>query len=419
MRICKAAIVAISLAVPAAASADTGGEAGIDPIMETYAGIAQAMYEDSAAGARTLGEAVDTLIAEPTERTLAAARQAWKAARVPYQQSEGFRYGNPIVDDWEGRVNAWPLDEGFIDYVAPAYGERAEENPLYRLNIIASDTLRIGPRLIDASTISKELLAGDLHEAFNVEANVATGYHAIEFLLWGQDLNGTGPGAGARPATDFDPRNCTGGHCARRVAYLQAATELLIADLDEMAANWRPDGPARAMLAAREPAARLGTILTGLSLLSYGELAGERLRLGLVLHDPEEEHDCFSDNTHNSHYYNQVGMTAIYRASYRRTDGSAVEGPSLSAYASERAPAEAAALEAAMDAAYDALRTLKETADSGEMAYDQMIGADNPEGNRMVQAAVDALVAQATAIWALAAALELPIQIEGSEILEN
>src|SRR3546814_14254455 len=83
---------------------------------------------------------------------------------------------------------------------------------------------------VDASDITKELLADVLHEAEAVEANVATGYHAIEFLLWGQDLNGTGPGAGNRPASNFSTADCTGGSCERRGEYLKVATELLIDD---------------------------------------------------------------------------------------------------------------------------------------------------------------------------------------------
>ena len=123
---------------------------------------------------------------------------------MPYQQTEGYRFGNAIVDDWEGKVNAWPLDEGLIDYVdAELYGEESEENPLYTANVIANPELRIGADVVDAKAITPELLAGTLQEAQGVESNVATGYHAIEFLLWGQDLNGTGPGSGERPATDY------------------------------------------------------------------------------------------------------------------------------------------------------------------------------------------------------------------------
>src|SRR3546814_9527831 len=74
-----------------------------------------------------------------------------------------------------------------------------------------------------------------------------------------------------------------------------------------MVGNGRADGQAR-LAVQEDPKADLAAMLTGLGSLSYGELAGERIKLGLMLHDPEEEHDCFSDNTHNSHFYNQVGM---------------------------------------------------------------------------------------------------------------
>ena len=113
-------------------------------------------------------------------------------------QTEAFRFGNKIVDDWEGKVNAWPLDEGLIDYVDESYGTASDSNPLFAANVIANKSLTVGGRKVDASKITKELLAETLQEAERIEANVATGYHAIEFLLWGQDLNGTGPGR--RPA---------------------------------------------------------------------------------------------------------------------------------------------------------------------------------------------------------------------------
>ena len=156
---------------------------------------------------------------------------------------------------------------------------------------------------VDASAITPAFLQDTLQEAEGNEANVATGYHAIEFLLWGQDLNGTGPGAGARPATDFDTANCTGGNCDRRGQYLAAASDLLVSDLEEMVAAWSEGGAARTELATLGVPA----ILTGMGSLSFGEVAGERMKLGLLLHDPEEEHDCFSDNTHISHLYDAVG----------------------------------------------------------------------------------------------------------------
>ncbi|MEC9472430.1 MAG: imelysin family protein [Pseudomonadota bacterium] len=388
-------------------------------VLSTYGDIAQAKYADSLATAKTLKTAIDKLVAEPTEANLEAARTAWKEARDPYQQTEAYRFGNAIVDDWEGKVNAWPLDEGLIDYVDASYGDESEENDLYVANVIANPTLKVGGETIDATEITPTLLAESLQEAGEVETNVATGYQAIEFLLWGQDLNGTEAGAGNRPATDFDPANCTGGNCERRIQYLQAATDLLISDLEEMANAWAPDGAAREELAGKGEAGGLATILTGMGSLSYGELAGERIKLGLMLHDPEEEHDCFSDNTHMSHYNDVVGIRNVYFGSYKSPVGNDVSGASLADLVAEKDPALAEEMKTKLDATLAAFEAMKARAEGGE-AYDQMIGEGNDEGNAVVQAAVDALVDQTASIERVVKVLELDdIAFEGSDSLDN
>ena len=388
-------------------------------VLSHYADLAHAVYEDSLIAARDLQGAVNQFTADPTEANLANARDAWRAARVPYQQSEVYRFGNAIVDDWEGKVNAWPLDEGLIDYVAASYGAESEENPGYRANIVASPSFTFSGEMIDAGSITKTLLADTLHELGGVEANVATGYHAVEFLLWGQDLNGTGAGAGARPASDFDPANCSWGSCERRAAYLQTATDLLIDDLEWMTAQWAPGGEAREGLVGGNTARGLATILTGMGSLSYGELAGERMQLGLLLHDPEEEHDCFSDNTHASHYYDALGIRNIYLGKYARIDGSVVDGPSVSDLVAASSPDADAALRARLDATMAAMGEIVSAADGGE-AYDQQIGEGNPAGNARVQAAIDALTAQTSAIEGAVAALNLAaIDFEGSDSLDD
>ncbi len=153
-------------------------------VLDTYADIAQAGYEDSAITAKRLQAAVDALIANPSAQTLQLTREAWLQARAPYQQTEVFRFGNVIVDAWEGKVNAWPLDEGLIDYVDVGYyGGPTDENPLAVLNIIANPSFEINGQVVDATSITPDLLADTLHEADGNEANVATGYHAVEFLL--------------------------------------------------------------------------------------------------------------------------------------------------------------------------------------------------------------------------------------------
>ena len=388
-------------------------------VLEHYTVLAHAVYEDSLLSARDLLQAVNQLIAKPTEKNLNHARMAWKAARVPYMQSEVYRFGNALVDNWEGKVNAWPLDEGLIDYVASSYGGESEENPAYRANVIAHTSFTLSGNMIDARDITRELLADTLHELGGVEANVATGYHAIEFLLWGQDLNGTGPGSGKRPASDFDPENCSWKNCVRRAAYLKTATDLLVEDLAWMVAQWTPGGKARKDLLHGSVEAGLSAIITGMGSLSYGELAGERMQLGLLLHDPEEEHDCFSDNTHYSHYFDALGIQNIYLGKYRRIDGTMVTGPSLSDLVAAASAEVDKNLRDQLDATMSAMYTLVKHAEAGE-AYDQMIGPNNDSGNSLVQAAIDTLTAQTRGIEKVVTTLQLAsIDFEGSDSLDS
>ena len=405
---------AVILATAGATQAQTAAE-----VLDAYADIAQAKYEDSLIAARALEAAVSALIAAPSAETLQAARAAWIRARVPYQQTEVYRFGNPIVDDWEGRVNAWPLDEGLIDYVDGAYGGPTDENQLAALNVIANPSFTLSGTAIDAAQITPAFLQDTLHEADGIEANVATGYHAIEFLLWGQDLNGHGDGAGDRPWTDFAQGDaCTGGNCDRRAEYLAAATQLLVSDLDWMAAQWAEGDAARAAVTADE-AAGLSAILTGMGSLSYGEQAGERMRLGLMLNDPEEEHDCFSDNTHNSHYYDGLGIRNVYLGEYVRIDGSLVSGPSLSDLVAADDPELDAEMRTRLMETMMALGAIKTAAEAG-FAYDEMLERGNAAGERLIMGGVDALIAQTRSIERVVAALGLGgVAFEGSDSLDN
>lgn len=389
---------------------------GAKDVLKTYADIAQAGYEDSLETAKTMQLAINEFLSEPTEPNLRAARAAWIAARIPYMQTEAYRFGNAIVDDWEGKVNAWPLDEGLIDYVAEVYGAESPENELYVANVIKNVSLTMGGKKIDTSKFTKELLADELQEAGGVEANVATGYHAVEFLLWGQDLNGTDAGAGNRPATDFDAKNCSNGNCARRAEYLSTVTDLLVDDLAWMAEQWAAGGDARKGVGDGEEG--LTTIMTGLGSLSYGELAGERIKLGLMIHDPEEEHDCFSDNTHASHFFDALGIRNVYLGRYRRADGSFVGGASVSDLVKAKDPKVDAEVRAKLDATMDAMNALYLRALTTE-SYDQMIGEGNEEGNKVVQDVVDALLGQTKAIERAVATLDLKsIEFEGSDSLD-
>jgi putative iron-regulated protein len=398
-------------AAPAASSAAVAVTRQIDEVaskavVNHYADLALAVFSDAASTGKMLQTAVDALLAKPNVETLQAAREAWRAARAPYMQSEVFRFGNAVVDDWEGQMNAWPLDEGLIDYVAKDY-QHALGNPGSSANIIANSEIQVGEDTLDASTITPELLAS-LNELGGSEANVATGYHAIEFLLWGQDLNGTNPGAGERPASDYVlGEGATGGHNDRRRAFLKAATDLLVSDLDAMVAQWQGGNADnyRATLEAESAENGLRKMLFGMGSLSLGELAGERMKVALEANSTEDEHDCFSDNTHNSHFYNGKGIRNVYLGEYTKVDGTTLTGPSLSSLVAEADVAVDDALKADLAASEAKLQVLVDSAEKNNQHFDQLIAADNSEGQQIVRDAIAALVKQTGSIEQAAAKL--------------
>lgn len=393
--------------VPVASS--TNGDAAAKAVINHYADIALATFSDSLSEALKLQAAVDAFVKNPDTAHLQAARAAWIAARIPYMQTEAFRFGNKVVDDWEGQVNAWPLDEGLIDYVAADY-QHALGNPGATANIVANTTLTVGEQKLDFTQITPELLAS-LNELGGSEANVATGYHAIEFLLWGQDLNGTNAGAGNRPASDYAiGKDCTGGHCERRAEYLTTVTALLVSDLQNMVAEWQPNAENsgkenyRTQLQKEPVAQGLRTIVVGLGSLSLGELAGQRMQVALEANSTEDEHDCFSDNTHASHFYDGKGISNIYLGEYVRTDGSVVRGPSLSSLVAAKNPAADTEVKNKLVSTEKQLQALVDSANNGQH-FDQMIAAGNTAGNALVKNSIDALTAQTTAIETAAAVL--------------
>lgn len=396
-------------------AADVNAPAPTTPaIIDNYIAIAQATYADALSAGRQLNEAVKALLDNPSAASLNAAREAWRKARIPYVQSEAFRFGNSVVDEWEPRVNSWPLDEGLIDYVADSYGVESDNNFFYTANIIANPLVDIGGISVDAESITPELLAETLHAIDGVDANVATGYHAIEFLLWGQDLHGTAPGAGERAYTDYDVANCTNGNCDRRRAYLQSATQLLVGDLEEMAQSWQDGGAAYNALREKGPEGGLATMLTGMASLAYGELAGERIRLGLLLHDPEEEQDCFSDNTLWSHFYDVRSIHNVYRGQYQRTDGTVIRGASLEALMRVKAADVHADMSAKVETTEAAMQAML---DSGS-PYDVLIAPGNATGETLITNAVTALMDETRSIERIISALGLQdVSIEGSDSL--
>lgn len=352
------------------------------PVIEHHATMARAAYAEAASQAHALDAAVDAFVAAPSEATLAAARQAWIAARAPYRPSEALRfYGGPIddpADEREPGINAWPMDEAYVDYVAGAATAGIINDP--------TDF-----PILDATTLAAANFVGG-------ESNVATGYHAIEFLLWGQDQSTTGPGA--RAHTDFVDGG-TAANQARRRQYLTVVSDLLVADLDHVAARWAAGGDYTAPFTGA-PVESLTRVLTGIGTLAASELSGERMLTAYENKDQEDEHSCFSDTTLDDIAGNLDGIERVWLGRW----GAAADGPGLDE------------LVAAHDAALAETMTTRLAAARAAIAaipgpFDQSIlGADDGDGRVRVLAAIRAVQAVGDTIVDIATALDVPVSTE-------
>lgn len=362
--------------------------ANADDAVSTLARIAAATYEDSHTRGTELAAAIDAFVAAPSESTLLAARQSWVAARTPYLQAETLRGSDGPIEAVEGLLNAWPLNEAHVDYV-----------------LDASDVRIDGGLINDTSfTIDGPALEGQNENPG--ESDVSVGYHAIEFLLWGQDRSASSPGT--RPATDYlTDAGATALHGDRRGLYLSTAADLLVGHLDEVRAAWAEGSTTNyrhdftTNFGARDSLRR---IFTSLYWFSSAELGGDRLA-ALVTEDQEDEHSCFSDNTRADHLENARGVRNLYMGTYTRIDGTVVSGVGLYDVLHEVDAALAEQLRDRIDASVAAAEAIHDP-------YDQEIVASNPDGRARVQALATSLGLQTSLL--LAAAEELGLTPLGS-----
>ena len=314
-------------------------------VLDAYANIALANYSDALKDAKVLKVAIDEFAKKPTLENLNKAKVAWLLSRESYGQTEIFRLANGPADaeeGWvadtygalEGQINAWPLDENMIDYTIDAEGKKTSGNIIDTIGSFNPGGEE--SKEVDVTKITVEAIT-DLNENGG-DANVASGYHAIEFLLWGQDQDysnflkdGITHGAltpGLRPLKDFT----TDKNASRRLAYLKAASEKLVADLEVITSAWEKDidgtkGLYQAALKGQltgdnaskniESADALKQIVAGMGVFVKSELANERIAVAVLTPSEEDEHSCFSDNTHRDIVNNYLGFKNILTATYK------------------------------------------------------------------------------------------------------
>lgn len=364
---------------PTPAPTATPGVVTAQAVVANYAELMFRNYSAALADAEALHDAIDAFVDAPSQGTLDAAKAAWIASRPSYQQSEAARFYNGPIDDPEdgpeGRINAWPLDENYIDYVEGAPNSGIINDPA-------------GFPVIDEDTLAEANEAGG-------EANISTGYHAIEFLLWGQDRSATGPGT--RPFTDYvTDGSGTASNQERRGEYLTAVAHLLVDDLQSVVDEWAPGNPTnyRAELTSIDTDEALGRILTGIGTLSAGELGGERLSVAFETRDQEDEHSCFSDNTRDDLANDALGIQNVYLGRYGSFDG-----PGIDELVRQVDPALDATMQAQLAASVAAVRAIPQPLDQA------LQGADDSPGRVAIQTAIDDLFEQADTISSVAEAL--------------
>lgn len=280
-------------------------------VVLNYANIVHASYVDSLNLAKNMQEKINNFLEAPSQKGLDEAKQSWVDSRFPYLQTEVYRfYGGPIDDEDgpEGLLNAWPMDESYVDYVKGSPKSGIINNPA------------------DYPEITQELLL-TLNEKEG-EENISCGYHAIEFLLWGQDFNTDGPGN--RPFTDYT----TSANADRRKEFLKITVNLLIENLQSLVNEWAPEEENyRNYFVNSKPKESFQKILLGMTLLAGFELAGERILVAYESKAQEDEHSCFSDTTHNDSIYDIVGIKNVWTGKYTSADGSIIDGPGIRNFA--------------------------------------------------------------------------------------
>lgn len=367
-------------------------------VVKNYCEVVYANYEDSYDKAIDLQTAINSLVATPNQITLNAAKSAWIAAREPYGQTEAYRFYDGPIDDAdgpEGALNAWPLDENYIDYTRDNVGGIANTGIIHDLTNYPN---------ITASVLSSANEIGG-------EKNISIGYHAIEFLLWGQDYVDVNTNAGQGGNRSYmDYTNSAMNH-TRRGEYIKACAQLLIDDLAVLKAEWAPSGAYRTYLEGLSSEDALSKILTGAGVLSKSELAGERMFTALeanaVDNPQEDEHSCFADNTHRDIITNAQGITNVLMGTYTNVSGTVVGNTeySILTLVTKVDGTKGADLNTKMTAATTKVLAIP-------IPFDKTVTEENVNDNGPVLQAVTALQNQGDAIAEVATALGLTISTE-------
>ena len=409
MKIYTTVLGILSLLVLSTTECLSSGNIRADTILGNLTNIATANYKDAIKDAKDLEKAIYDFAKTPTEATLKKSKQAWLKARESYGTSEVFRLSNGPIDAKEGwvveaygapepQLNAWPLDENMIDYTIDADGKKTRGN-------IIDTKGDFNPGGEESKSINVDTISVENLTALNENggaANVATGYHAVEFLLWGQDqdyanfmkdsISKGAMTAGQRPLSDF----VSDKYAARRLSYLKVATSKIVADLNKVASAWSPHisndcsknvegcyrgafnhllkgADAKKNITQKEALKR---ILSGMGVFIKSEVANERIAVAVLTPSEEDETSCFSDNTHRDIASNYQGFKNVLTGSYKE-----IHGKSFLDKVDTKTKDKITSLMHEIEEKIESINTVATT----KAHFDYQIRPDNPQGKVIVK----------------------------------
>lgn len=269
--------------------------------VNAYSNLVYDTYTEVLNRSIELQSAINEFIQDPDSIKMQVAKNKWIYAREKYAQTEVFRFYDGPIDNGssgvEDLLNAWPLDEVYVDYVE------------------GNNNSGIINNIINYPEITKDLLISMNQNGG--EENISTGFHAIEFLLWGQDLNSNGPGK-----RSFKDYLANAKNADRRKSYLKISIDLIIEQLSYLKQQWEIDklDNYRTLFIQSAPNIALQKILTGMATLSKVEMAGERMFTAYDNADQEDEQSCFSDNTKADLVNNLAGIKNVFYGEYKESD---------------------------------------------------------------------------------------------------
>lgn len=288
------------LAPIAACGGDDGGggtaAGGLDDsqvVMDYADQVIIPTYRLLARRAADLDAAASALAADPSDENLRAARDAWVATRLPWEQSEAFLFGPVEAQGYDPAIDTWPLNRTDLQAVLDSDDE-------------------FSPAYVQALPQTQK------------------GFHAVEFLLFGE--------GGRKTAADLTDRE---------LEYLTAMTADMASITSSLETSWT-DGeggqppfhdtftsagdPSNTVYPSLSAAGQ--EMVNGMSSIC-DEVANGKIAEPFDSRDPNKEESQFSENSLDDFQNNIRSVQNAYLGAVPAADTS---GASLSAWVAARDP---------------------------------------------------------------------------------